>query len=318
MHSGSEIEDGAVFRGRQLSHCDMNSHISQGWVSDNQKYALLGLHIKGDENGFADEQISPDLAVLTRAAFRMPAHWREWLGSIRAEEVEDCDLFIFSKLKSKQAGGLDGENQTLQARVWSFYRGLLLTSRFSTVHKPVILTGSRKDDEIGVRETQDLETPAECVFRGYPEVSQAELRQAADLAVQLGKISAIANGDSHWRLFRVLYATRPERDLLHRLHQYARCVDGLVLSRPGKGAGDFTRRTELFIGPEHAGVMGEIYVDRSSVEHLHEDRLLEPFQRAKRLELVRKEAIIEHIARTALRRIVLNESLAAFCKSERA
>jgi hypothetical protein len=193
--------------------------------------------------------------------------------------------------------------------VWSFYRGLLLTSRFSTVHKPVILTGSRKDDEIGVRETQDLETPAECVFRGYPEVSQAELRQAADLAVQLGKISAIANGDSHWRLFRVLYATRPERDLLHRLHQYARCVDGLVLSRPGKGAGDFTRRTELFIGPEHAGVMGEIYVDRSSVEHLHEDRLLEPFQRAKRLELVRKEAIIEHIARTALRRIVLNESL---------
>ncbi|WP_369622453.1 hypothetical protein, partial [Pseudoalteromonas distincta] len=89
-------------------------------------YALLGLSIKGDQAGFADEQLSPELAVLTRAAFKMPAHWREWLGTIRAEEVEDCDLFILSKLESKQPGVLDGENQTLLGRLWNFYRGLLL------------------------------------------------------------------------------------------------------------------------------------------------------------------------------------------------
>src|SRR5437016_6045170 len=153
----------------------MNDQDSQGWVSDGEKYALLGLNLKGDKSGFADEQISPDLAVLTRAAFKMPAHWREWLGSIRAEEVEDCDLFVLTRLKSKQAAVLDGENQVLQARVWSFYRGLLLTSRFAAAHKPVILTGAREYNEIGVRQTQDLETPAECVFRGYPEVPQAEL-----------------------------------------------------------------------------------------------------------------------------------------------
>jgi hypothetical protein len=297
---------------KDMSIAFMIDRNSQNWVGDDEKYALLGLNIKSDQAGFADEQISLELAVLTRAAFKMPIHWREWLGSIRAEEVEDCNLFILSKLKSKQSGVLDGESQGLQARVWNFYRGLLLTSRFTTAHKPVILTGSRDDNEIGVRQTQDLEAPADCVFRGYPEVSQAELRQAAGLATELGKIAGIAKGDSHWRLFRVLYlyvGTRPERDLLHRLHQYARCVDGLVLSRPGKGVSDFKSRTELFIGPGLHDVMGEVYADRSSVEHLHEDRLLEPFERVKRLELVRKEAIIEHIARTALRRIVLNESL---------
>jgi hypothetical protein len=290
----------------------MNGQNSEAWLGEGEKYALLGLNLKSDQAGFADEQLSAELAVLTRAAFKMPAHWREWLGSIRAEEVEDCDLFILSKLKSKQTGVLDGENRALVSRVWSFYRGLLLTSRFATAHKPVILTGSREDNEIGVRQTQDLETAAECVFRGYPEVSRAELRQAADLALQFGKLGGIAKGDSHWRLFRVLYlyvATRPERDLLHRLHQYARCVDGLVLSRPGKGASDFKNRAELFIGTGHDDVMGEIYADRSSVEHLHEDRLLEPFERAKRLAIVQKEAIIEHIARSALRRIVLNTSL---------
>jgi len=290
----------------------MNEQNSGAWLGDGEKYALLGLNLKSDQVGFVDEQLSPELAVLTRAAFKMPSHWREWLGSIRAEEVEDCDLFILSKLKSRHASVLDGENQTLQARVWAFYRGLLVTSRFAPAHKPVVLTGSREDNEIGVREAQDLEASAPCVFRGYPEVTQSELRQAAGLAAQLGKLGGIVKGDSHWRLLRVLtlyVATRPERDLLHRLHQYARCIDGLVVSRPGKGFDDFKSRTELFIGPGHGDVMGEIYADRSSVEHLHEDRLLEPFDRARRLEIVRKEAIIEHIARTALRRIILNESL---------
>jgi hypothetical protein len=42
----------------------------------------------------------------------------------------------------------------------------------------------------------------------------------------------------------------------------------------------------------HQDVMGEIYEDRSSVEHLHEDRLLEPFERPKRLALVKKEAVL--------------------------
>ncbi len=55
--------------------------------------------------------------------------------------------------------------------------------------------------------------------------------------------------------------------------------------------------------------MGEIYADRSTIEHLHEDRLLEPFDRAKRLELVRKEAIVEYITRAALQRIVSDESV---------
>jgi hypothetical protein len=163
-----------------------------------------------------------------------------------------------------------------------------------------------------VRETQDLEAPADCIFRGYPEVSQAQLRRAASLAERFGELGAIAKGDSHWRLFRVLHlyvSTRPERELLYRLHQYARCVDGLVLTRPGKGAADFKTRAALFVGPGQEDLMGDIYADRSTIEHLHEDRLLEPFDRAKRLELIRKEAIIEYVARTTLRRIVSDESV---------
>ncbi|MGY3078867.1 hypothetical protein ACVWZZ_005275 [Bradyrhizobium sp. LM6.10] len=290
----------------------MTDQKSGTWLENGEKFALLGLSLKDDEAGFSEGPLSPELSVLIGAKFKMPTHWREWLGSIRAEEVDDCNLFILSKLKSKQPDVLDGESQTLQRRVWNFYIGLLLTCPFATAHKPVIVTGSREDDGIGVRQAQDLELPVPRIFRPYPEVSQSDLRQAAAAGTQLSRIGGIAKGDSHWRLFRVLHlyiATRPEQDLLHRLHQYARCVDGLLLTRPGKGASDFKNRTELFIGSGHGNVLEEIYADRSSVEHLHEDRLLEPFDRPKRLELLRKEAIVEHIARIALQRIVLNEVL---------
>ena len=50
--------------------------------------------------------------------------------------------------------------------------------------------------------------------------------------------------------------------------------------------------------------MGEIYDVRSAVEHLHDNRYLEGFDRETRLDLIKKEAIIEHIARTALARII--------------
>ena len=56
-------------------------------------------------------------------------------------------------------------------------------------------------------------------------------------------------------------------------------------------------------------MMGEIYDVRSAVAHLHEDRYLEGFDRETRLDLLRKEAIAEHIARAALARIVGDSNL---------
>lgn len=50
--------------------------------------------------------------------------------------------------------------------------------------------------------------------------------------------------------------------------------------------------------------MGDIYDVRSAIEHLHENRYLEGFDRETRLDLLKKEAIVEHIARTALARII--------------
>ena len=145
------------------------------WIVDGQKYALVGLSVNVDGN--PPEAVSPNLQVLSDLAFQTPNHWKEWLGSVRAKEVEKCNLFLLSQLASAAPGILDAENQLLQRRVWNFYVGLLLASRFSPSHRPVLITGSCRDGEIDIRQQQDLDSPIPLDAR---RMRRSGARSAAD------------------------------------------------------------------------------------------------------------------------------------------
>jgi hypothetical protein len=255
-----------------------------GAIDDGEKYALTGLSIKL-EGDIAQGEVAPHLMVLTGTRFEIPSHWREWLGTIRAEEVEHCNLFLLSKLRSAALDVLNGENKILRQRACQFYVGLLLSSTFATVYKPVILTGSRRDGELGLRQQQDLQSPIPCIFRPCPPVTGGQIQMAAQLATRIEAIGTTALAGGHWRLFRTLEIyceARTTTDILDRLHQYCRCIDGLILPRTGETKRQFKSRTELFIGPRHHDLMGDIYDVRSAVEHLHENRYLEDFDREVR------------------------------------
>jgi hypothetical protein len=284
---------------------------SAPWIEDGEKYALVGLSLKF-EGQLPPGKISANLSVLADTKFTVPLNWREWLGSVRAGEVEDCNLFLLCKLTSSTPGVLDAENQTLQQRVWNFYVGLLLASAFAPAHRPVLLTGSRRGGEIDLRQQQDFDQPIPCLFRPYPPVAPDDIRLAARLGENLEALAAAPVAGGHWRLFRTLHIyteARTTLEIVDRIHQYCRCIDGLILPDAGKTRQQFKSRTELFIGPGHHDLMGELYDVRSAVEHLHENRYLESFDRAVRLDLAKKEAIVEHVARTALARILAERSL---------
>jgi hypothetical protein len=278
------------------------------WVDDGEKYALVGLSVKTADD-FPHGKIAPHLWVLSQSRLEFPEEWTEWLGSIRAEDVADSNLLLLSKQPSQQPDVLDGENKRLQRLVSLFYVGLLLSSTFATSHKPVLLTGARRGDEMGIRQAGDFEAPVPCEFRPYPEISARELEDGARLGL---KIQEMEQTRGRWRFFRVLQLyqeTRAVPDLLERIHQYARCIDGLILPDPGRTKQQFKSRTELFIGPRHHELMGDIYDVRSAVEHLHVNRYLEEFNREVRLDLLQKEAIAEYMARTSLSRIIDNPAL---------
>ena len=281
------------------------------WIDDGEKYALVGLEVN-QEGAPAPEQIAPNLWVLTTTTFDVPETWRGWLGSIRADEVAGCNLFLVSKLASATPDVLDGENQALQQRVGNFYVGLLLSAMFSPAHKPVMLTGARRNGEVGVRQQSNLDRPLPQVIRPYPPVRTDDILLGAQLGEKLGAMQAEMGPDEHSRLFRTLHIyvqTRAMEEHLDRIHQYCRCIEGLILPAIGKTRRQFKSRSELFIGPTHHELTGALYDVRSHVEHLHEYLYLEPFDRNVRIDLVEKEAILEYIARTALVRIISNEAL---------
>src|SRR5690348_7141172 len=114
------------------------------------------------------------------------------------------------------------------------------------------------------------------------------------------------------RLFRVLaiyIKARATADLLDQVHQYCRCVEGFVLPPVGATARKFKSRTELFIGAEHHDLMGDLYDIRSAVEHLNEHLYVTGAGREDRMDMLRKAAIIEALARHCLCRVVLSERL---------
>lgn len=284
---------------------------SPAWIDDSEKYALVGLAVEFDGSP-QPGKLTANLSVLTEATFSLPVHWREWLGSIRADEVGDCNLFLLSKMASATPGVLDAENQKLQQRVWNFYIGLLLASRLAPAHSPIMVTGSCRNGEIDVRQKQDFDFPIPCPFRPYPPVMPGDIHLAAHLGENLGTIATAQVAGGHWRLFRTLSVYTDARvipEVLDRIHQYCRCIDGLILPAVGKTQQHFKSRTELFIGPRHHELMGELYDVRSAVEHLHENKYLEHFDRTVRLDLLRKEAIAEYIARKALARVIANSAL---------
>jgi len=281
------------------------------WVEDGEKYACVGLAVKF-EGSLPPGNITANLSVLAGSKFNVPANWREWLGSVRTGEVEDCNLLLLSKRASSAPDVLDAEDQKLQQQVWNFYIGLLLASIFAPAHKPVMLTGSRRNGEIDLRQQQDFDSPIPCIFRRYSPVVPDDIRLAAHLGENLETIATTPITGGHWRLFRTLQVyieARTTSQTVDQIHQYCRCIDGLILPAAGKTKQQFKSRSELFIGSGHHDLMGELYDIRSAVEHLHENRYLEYFDRALRLELARKVAIVEYIARTALARVVGDSSL---------
>jgi hypothetical protein len=250
---------------------------STAWIEDGEKYGLVGLTIKLDGH-LPPGKISPNLC----------------------------------KIASRTPDILDAENQIVQQRAWGFYVGLLLASTFSPGYRPILLTGSRRGAEIGIRQQQNLDSPIAGVVTPYPSILPSDIRTAALLAENLETLATAPLAGGHWRLFRTLNVYTQARtigQIVDRIHQYCRCIDGLILPEVGRTRQQFKSRTEMFVGPGHHDLMGELYDVRSAVEHLHENRYLETFDRALRLDLVKKEAIVEYVAREALARIIGDRGL---------
>jgi hypothetical protein len=220
-------------------------------LSDNEKYALIALEVRVDQYTPLLQEVAAGYWAWTYVPLKVPSRWREWLGTTQTEAIENSNLILLCKTPTKTPAVLDAENELLKRRVWDFYIALLLSSTFMLDRPPVMLTGAQTDGEWGIHQQSSLDLSSANLIRPFAGVHVGELGQAARLGGAQEQLIVSPPLGGPWRLFRALevyVAARQTREVLDRLHQFCRCIDGLILSEPGKGGKQFKSRTELFIG----------------------------------------------------------------------
>lgn len=281
------------------------------WIEDGEKFALIGLRVHTDPD-FGRLDLTGGLTILAKTAFKVPDDfWREWLGTARVEDIEECDLFLVATSSSKSPGVLDAENQLLLRRVGNLFMALNLVSKFTAAAKPSRATGTRIAGGIDVRQFAELDRPVGSIVSDYNPIGEAQLQDAREISTNLQSFDGPWRLD-HWRFFRcygIYHTTRTNLDMLDRIHQFTRCIEGLIAAKQGETKRQFKSRTELFIGPSHHALMGELYEVRCDIEHLHEHKLLSARDRPTRIRLAQLEAVSEWVARSCIAHVLRDPSL---------
>jgi hypothetical protein len=101
-----------------------------------------------------------------------------------------------------------------------------------------------------------------------------------------------------------------QKESVYRIHQYARCLEGPTVPPVRGGTGkNFAYRMALFVGAAHVSRFKKLYKLGGEIEHPHENKYWESFDRAMRLELWKDACILNHTARTCIARILATPTL---------
>jgi hypothetical protein len=281
------------------------------WMVDGEKFALIGLQVATDKS-VLNGPVAEGCEAYTSLKLDMPGHWREWLGTLRVEDIEASTLILVSRQSSKNPKVLDGENQTLSRKVGWWLTGLQLACPLSVYEDPIQAGGCLTDGELDVRTVGTLSRFQDSIIDMRAKVTVEHLVDAAGTVAVFERL--MASPRPHlWRLMRCLeiyQKARTLRDPMDRIHQFVRCIEGFLATTTGNSRARFKSRTELFIGPSHHEMMGAIFDKRSEVEHLHEDESLAEFDRVKRLEISQMEVMVSELTRHILHRAFSDPNLA--------
>ena len=153
-------------------------------IQADEKFALVAMRTANDLPG-APIELIPGFWASGAPLVPIGSHWREWLGSIRIEQIERCNLFLAVKSPPQNPGVLDKENLDLQNLIWKYYVGMLLAARFVTDGRPLLATGARRDAEFQIRRTFDLDRPAHPSADLLHRLSMKEMRRGAEIGSEI-------------------------------------------------------------------------------------------------------------------------------------
>lgn len=285
-------------------------------IGSGHKFALLALPIRNLADALGATRLTDGLELMRKPPLAVPEQWRRWIGELGEKAVSDAAAYLLLSRPSVRPDVLDGENQELMQAICHFWDALLIVET-PYCGDPQLLSGANVNGEIKVRSLQKLRTPARYAYSQTAVVRLLDENDFKRAGAIYERLCTLVQCKDYRRLkwamsafFDGIHESRHDR----RLHQFCRCIDGIICSRKGSGKRDFEARTALFIGAGHEGITGEIYLMRSAVEHLRPATTEAAGcvnEKSRRTRVVERSVQAEAIARCCLARILLSDALLA-------
>lgn len=277
--------------------------INPQFIAPGEKFGLLALEISAVGMPARPQKVGRTHWVAGRPIVDFDDHWREWLGSLRHEDLQDATIFVVDKIPSKAPTILNGESQLLMNRTPQLLTGLLLTGRFAVPREPLLMTGGNEKDKTDIRQVTNLDAHPYVSGLDLHDITFDQVKRAARIADSFADLSEMKGFERLSRILGTFVDARTSIEPLDQLHQFCRCIEGLIIPAAGQSRAKFQSRTQLFIGNKHQQLMAKMYDARSAVEHLNDHLMVLQAGRPERIELIRQSIIAENIARKCLARI---------------
>ena len=272
-------------------------------IPEDTKYAVLGLETNRVAADLPDMVELPNgFLALRHLPFKVPDHWREWVGSLEFSRIEENGLYLFARAPTTRPQDSDSEDQALIRSVNRLYYSLLLSVPFfAHDHQGIMLAGSRDTAAPRVNHREQYPTLHRIPYTPRPDITEAVLRDAAELTQSIVALTTVAPFERMSRANRIFYRGLQEPYCDARTLAFVRTVEAFLLPPVGGAREAFIDRTRTFVGEGQADAVSQMYDIRSAVVHLHDPAKLLP-------RIGRRERTL-----ILLKRCIQAEALARFC-----
>jgi len=242
-------------------------------IKENHKFGCLSISTWVSNDLKEPLQIDENLWFLFSPLFPMSDTWKEWLGSIKAEEFLKNDFLIIATQPSANIVMLDHENKALETKVTELFYSLLLHGVARCNDRGFLLTGSNKNNEIEIRTNSSLFAHYRILHARPKPINKDIIASAINISKTITNIYSIPNTYSRLKRGFDKYLNGLREPLAgDRLHQFVRAIEAVIKPETGKTKRQFVHRCQTFLSRSNniTNLLGEIFDLRSGIEHLND------------------------------------------------
>jgi len=282
-------------------------------IKNGEKFAAISFWRCSAYIDIKDEvYLGNNLYASPRIPFEVTPWWREQLGAIQGDEIENSDFFIVATMHSNELKILNNENEQIIDKCRKLFFAFLLSGYTCVESSPKLVTGSSENNVATFRSISDFEHP-KCIMGTRPTV--IDMNRLENVYNLYNAIVAVIykrkiKGRLIWAINCFLNGIKSDH-IYEKIRNFIRAIEAFILPESGKTKKQFKSRTEIFIGTGKHELMNTIYEVRSAIEHLHDPLEILPGKSNKeKFTLLLKIGLtVEYMARFCINRFLGNADL---------